>query len=230
MQTAHAWVEINDLHDNVQFKHITPAEALVARKQFGVKIAGQARPSNPITHLDIHTKEVERSKDQEYTRLVKKYGEKKIAEVFPGENPNIPLTFKDAGFEVAKEGESHQDANGNNKSKTGGPQDGGATVVQPLTQLPIEEITDEESVKEVAARKASQSVIEEQRKQISELSNQVSQLLAVLKPVGQPVHPVVASKPVEVPVSKPLVPVNPVTTTPANPVVTPTVTKEDDED
>lgn len=187
MQTAHAWVEINDLHDNVQFKHITPAEALVARKQFGVKIAGQARPSNPITHLDIHTKEVERSKDQEYTRLVKKYGEKKIAEVFPGENPNIPLTFKDAGFEVAKEGESHQDANGNNKSKSGSPQDGGATVVQPLTQLPIEEITDEESLKESTARKASQSVIEEQRKQISELSNQVSQLLAVLKPVGQPV-------------------------------------------
>ncbi len=162
MQTAHAWVEINELHDNVQLKHITPAEALVIRKQFGIKVAGQAKPTSPITHLDISLAGVERTKEQEFTRLCKKYGNKYIEGVFPGENPNIPLTFKEAGFEATKES---------------APQVGEAQVVVALEKLSKEEVTDKESVKEVEARLAQAKMIEAQNAKIAELTALVEKLV-----------------------------------------------------
>lgn len=175
MQTAHAWVKINELNDNVQFKHITPAEALIARKQFGVKTAGQAKPISPITHLDVHTKEVERTKDQEYTRLVKKYGSKMIETVFPGENPNIPMKFSDI------EGISEQ-------VKGKAPESGEAMEVVPLSSMSKEETTDAESVKEGEARKAQADLIVKQGEQIAKLGGQLEALLKIVSANNTPVQ------------------------------------------
>lgn len=166
MQTANAWVEINDLHDNVQIKNITPAEALVTRKLFGVKIAGQAKPMNPITHLDINSKEVTRTKEQEYARLVKKYGDKKISEIFPGENPNIPDTFKEVNLDI--------------KGKE--PEKGDETQVTELAKLSPEETTDEESVAELLASKLRAKALEDR---MTALTEQVAQLLKAQLPVKE---------------------------------------------
>ena len=170
MQTAHAWVKINELGDNAQIKHITPAEALVIRKQFGVKLQGQSKPTNPITHLD-EQKDVDRSVDTEYNRLVKKYGDKLISTVFPGEAPQLPSTFSAAGFEVAEEGEEVGE-----KPKAGGPEAGKGTEVIPLTKLSKEETIDEESAKEVTARLRQAATIDEQNKKIAELTELVNKL------------------------------------------------------
>lgn len=156
-------MEINDLHDNVQLKHITPAEALVIRKQFGIKVPGQAKPSSPITHLDIHVKGTDRSKDAEFTRLVKKYGDKLITTVFPGENPNIPDTFKEAGIEATEEG---------------APKAGKPTEVIELAKLPKEETQDEESVVEKAAREQQTATLKAQAEQIAQLTELVKKLTA----------------------------------------------------
>jgi len=173
MQTAHAWVDINDLHDNIQLKHITPAEALVIRKQFGVKVPGQAKPTSPITHLEILVKDIDRSKDSEFTRLVKKYGDKLISAVFPGENPNIPLTFKEAGVEATEES---------------APKAGKSTEVVELAKLAKSEVSDEESVKEIAAREAGVKVLLAKDEQINRLTALVEKLTA------QPIKPIESVK------------------------------------
>ena len=170
MQTAHAWVKINELGDNAQIKHITPAEALVIRRQFGIKLQGQSKPTNPITHLD-EQKGVDRDTAAEYNRLVKKYGEKLITTVFPGDAPNIPSTFSAAGFEVAEEGEEVGE-----KPKAGGPEAGKGTEVVPLTKLSKDETIDEESAKEVAAQLRQTATIDEQNKKIAELTALVNKL------------------------------------------------------
>jgi hypothetical protein len=94
MQIADAWLQVNDLGSNVQIRNITPAEAVVLRKIHGIKVVGQAKPTNPFTHLHVHTKTVERSADAEYGRLIKKFGAPVIESVFPGENPTLPKDFE----------------------------------------------------------------------------------------------------------------------------------------
>jgi len=163
MQIGHAWVEINDLHDNVQLRNITPAEALVIRKQFGIKVPGQAKPTSPITHLDVRIAGIARTKDDEFTRLVKKYGDRLIGTVFPGENPNIPLTFKEAGVEATEES---------------APKAGKPTEVVELAKLDKKETTDEESAKEVAAREAAAKAMTTKDEQIARLTALVEKLTA----------------------------------------------------
>ena len=161
MEVAHGWVEVNSLHDNVRVKHITPAEAIVMRSQFGVKIDGEAKPTNPLTHLDVHPDKLVRSKDQEFSRLVRKFGSKLISKVFPGENPNIPLTFKEAGFEATEESE---------------PKAGKLPEIIPLASLSKEETSDEESVVQASARVAQQDLVKQQSEQIAKLTELVTKL------------------------------------------------------
>ena len=171
MQVGHAWVEINDLHDNVQLRNITPAEILVVRKQFGIKVPGQAKPTSPVTHLDIAVTSIARSKDDEFTRLVKKYGDKLISTVFPGENPNIPLTFKEAGVEATEES---------------APKAGKPTEVIELAKLDKKETTDEESANEVAERLKAASAMAAKDEQINKLMALVEKLTA--QPAAKPVE------------------------------------------
>ena len=53
MELAHAWVLVNDVGSNIQMKYITPAQAVIIRKQFGVKVEGDAKPVTPFQHLDV---------------------------------------------------------------------------------------------------------------------------------------------------------------------------------
>lgn len=152
MQTANAWVETNDLHDNVNMRELTPAEALIVRKQFGIKVAGQSKPTNPITHMKINSTDINRSKDDEFTRLTRKYGEKLVTQVFPGENPNIPMTFKEIGFE---------------ESDVATPPAGKPMEVVPLSKLSRADTSDEQSVKELA-------MIEVQKQEIEKLKAQLA--------------------------------------------------------
>jgi len=102
MQLANIWLEVNDLHSNANLKNVTPAECLIYRNQFGRKISGQATPTNPITHLAL-LPDVTRSNDEERTRLCRRFGDEQVAKAFPGDAPQFPLTFKEAGFEVTKD-------------------------------------------------------------------------------------------------------------------------------
>ena len=119
MQIANCWVQINELGSNARKERVTPAECQVLRKLFGVKVVGQTKPTNPITHLHI-VGEDKRSVTDEFSRLTQRYGEKLIGEMFPGENPGCPDTFKAAGFEETEEKQ---------------PKEGKKHVIEPLASL-----------------------------------------------------------------------------------------------
>jgi len=104
MQTATAWLKLNELGDNVQKKNITPSEALLLRAKFGYLIEGETAPLNPLTHLAL-TEDVERGNAEEYGRLCHKYGAPVVKELFPGVNPKMPVTFEEVGFEESEEPE-----------------------------------------------------------------------------------------------------------------------------
>lgn len=103
MQVANVWLQLNELGSNVQLKRITPAEALIVRKLHGVKVEGQTKPTNPLSHIDILKEDVKRDNEAEYSRLAKKFGNKVVETAFPGENPKLPQTFAEAGFENTDE-------------------------------------------------------------------------------------------------------------------------------
>lgn len=121
MQLATIWLEMDELKNNLRLTNITPAQAQVLRRQFGKKVPGQAKPTNPITHLKI-TGQNKRTASNEYSRLVLRYGEKLVTDMFPGENPNCPLTFKDAGFKETEQPE---------------PEYGTKHEILPLAKLPV---------------------------------------------------------------------------------------------
>ena len=122
MQTATGWLKISDLGDIVRVSNITPAEAVILRAQFGIRIEGESRPLSPITHLHIADDEIARTQHEEYQRLNRKYGADVMKATFPGENPNIPLKFADVGFEQTEETE---------------PKKGKAPEILPLEKLPV---------------------------------------------------------------------------------------------
>ena len=124
-----------------------------------------------MTHLDIAVTSIERSKDDEFTRLVKKYGDKLISAVFPGENPNIPLTFKEAGVEATEES---------------APKAGKPTEVIELAKLDEKETTDEQSAKEVAERLKATNALAVKDEQINKLMVLVEKLTA--QPTAKPVE------------------------------------------
>lgn len=104
MQLAHAWLKVNELGDLSRVQNITPAQAILLRAHFGVRIEGEARPVNPLEHLHI-TGETDRSSSEEYARLTRIYGAAVMKEAFPGEAPEMPKTFEAAGFEETEEKE-----------------------------------------------------------------------------------------------------------------------------
>ena len=83
MQVANVWLQLNELGSNVQLKRITPAEALIVRKLHGVKVEGQTKPTNPLSHIDILKEDVKRDNEAEYSRLAKKFGNKVVETAFP---------------------------------------------------------------------------------------------------------------------------------------------------
>src|SRR5437762_11894773 len=102
MQLANARVKIHEVGSDVAVFNITPAEALLINKDQEANAKGQA-----VTGLTIIGEE-ERSNRDEVARLKAKYAnatnkERKlwVDVLFPGENPNLPKTFKEAGLEAA---------------------------------------------------------------------------------------------------------------------------------
>lgn len=171
MQVANVWIQIDGLGSNCQKTNVTPAEAQVFKKQFGYKVSGSSKVTNPITHLDIIPTEVTRSNADEFERLTRKYGDKVIEVMFPGENPQLPKTFKEAGFESSKDKQ---------------PEAGEMHEILPLAKLPKEETQDEQSVAEIASR---DKTINEQGKQIKDLTDAVNKLLAANKTATATVVP-----------------------------------------
>lgn len=162
MELADVWIKINDNGSQVKKSRISPAEAIVLRSQFGVRVEGQAKPLSPFDHLHINDS-TERSADSDFQRLTNQYGKVMMDKVFPGENPNIPMTFETAGFEETNDLE---------------PKAGKAFhKYEDLNKLPKEEVTDEQSVKEVAEREAQSKLLVEQQKAINQMGEQVSKLL-----------------------------------------------------
>lgn len=174
MELASVWLQINDLGSDIHLKRVSPAEALIQRAQFGVIVEGQSVPDSPFKHIDINEK-VSRTKNEDYQRLVAKFGKKVVEKSFPGENPNIPLTFKDAGVTAINE---------EPQPKMGKP----FHIYTPLDKLPKEETIDEESVREraamVAASTAQQGQIDILVKQNAELTATVNALIAKLTPAA----------------------------------------------
>lgn len=93
---------MDELGSNRCKVNVTPPQCQVYRRLFGKKVPGQSKPTNPITHLAITG---ECDSENEFNRLSNMFGEKLINEVFPGENPNFPLTFAKAGFEETEQPE-----------------------------------------------------------------------------------------------------------------------------
>lgn len=167
MQIANAWIKINELGSNCQVKNITPAEAQVLRHQFGVSVPGQPLPTSPFTHLDV-IGEIERSAEQEYTRLAHKFGSDLIKQLFSGANPSFPDTFKASGIIPT-------DEKGEHKALPTQPAKGKEMTVVPLAKLP----KDDGSDLEPAA--ATTALATEQAKQIAALQTQVAELLKLVQ-------------------------------------------------
>ena len=145
MEKGVAWVIINDLKDTVRVVDITPAEAIILRKQFGVLVEGETVPLSPVKHLDIQGT-VAREANEEFQRLTRKYGKKMMSEVFPGEAPNIPTTFKAVGLEDTVDGTGKE------------PKKGKELVVVPLADIKREDGSDLEPA---TARLAGASRVEQ---------------------------------------------------------------------
>jgi hypothetical protein len=93
MIVANAWLEIADTKSNVRIANLTPAEALILRKEFGAKVPGTNKVTNPFHNIEVAKEEIKRTDQQEIDRLSRKYGNKKVADAFPGENPTLPKDF-----------------------------------------------------------------------------------------------------------------------------------------
>jgi hypothetical protein len=177
MQLANIWFNLNELGSNVGKKGFTPAECQVIKRMFGYKSPGTNETSNPITHVDILKEEVERTANEEYTRLCGRYGEKLIKEMFPGENPNIPKTFKEAGFEQTAEAQPKANPKEHDRL--------------PLAELPKGELKGTVTAADAKLVEESQKqllVNLDLQKQIEELKKQLADKNSADKPV-EPVKP-----------------------------------------
>lgn len=184
MQTATVWLELNDLHDVVKKEHVTPAQAVMLRSQFGVKVEGESQPISPLVHVHING-EVARTASEEYSRLCKIYSPKVVKDSFPGDNPRIPMTFAEVGISETED-----------KS----PKKGKEHDRVPLEKLALEEVIDPESAQEVAKRQKDTAEREELKNQVKSLQEQVQQLAGALTVAKQPTAPVTTTTPP--PVSK----------------------------
>lgn len=103
MQIANIWLEISDLKSNVQLRNITPAEAVMVKGQFAVKVPGTNQTSDPFHHVEILKTEVQRDVNTEIDRLCKKYGNAAFEKAFPGASPKLPGTFAEIGIKDTDE-------------------------------------------------------------------------------------------------------------------------------
>lgn len=122
MEIASAWVVINGLGSNVPKHGITPAEAILLRNKLQPIIGG-----NPVTQIEVTgeavvatewdevpvaegskqmksvvTKTRPRTSEDEYNRLVNKYGETAVKAAWPGDPSGVtlPESFEKAKFEL----------------------------------------------------------------------------------------------------------------------------------
>lgn len=112
MEVANAMIVISDRGSNVPKAGVTPAEAALLRKLHLKTVGG-----NCVTQLEILEGQValivtERNEDtnevlktrprtsrDELQRLRGRYSSKLVESLWPGENPTLPETFKEVGFE-----------------------------------------------------------------------------------------------------------------------------------
>lgn len=155
MQLATIWLETNSLHDLTRLPNVSPAEAIIYRNLFGMKSEDSAVPTNPIMHLEITEENSTRTSAEDFSRLAKKFGGKKVKELFPGEVPTLHQTFKEAGFEETADKE---------------PKKGKPFVVPALPSLP-----DSGADLEPNTVSTLEVTVKQQQEQIA-------QLIALLKP------------------------------------------------
>ena len=166
MEVGDAWLQVNELGSNVALKRITPAEAAIYRTQFGIKVAGQSKPTNPLTHLDIDVARIQRSDSDEYARLARKFGDKLIKEAFPGVNPKMPKTFVEVDLH-------DKDEKGQIVPLPKAPDKGKEIVIEPLAKLKPDNGADIEPASNAA-------------QQIADLTKQVAELTKLVAAANAP--------------------------------------------
>lgn len=162
MQFGNGWLKLDELGSNVRVKNLTPAEAVLLRKQFGIKVPGQSRPTMPLTHLKVHA-EPYPGASTEYDRLVKKYGTKAVEASFPGDSPQLPETFES----IMDKGESGKPVVLPEEPAKGEPQ-----IVVALQKIPRDDGSDLEPA--TASKQTSQAA------DIAKLQAQVEMLTRLL--------------------------------------------------
>jgi hypothetical protein len=107
MQIAHARLKIDSSGADIPLKYVTPAEVMALRAGHGPVINGE-----PVTQVYV-VGDADRSDKTELSRLTEKYKKLLISSkgqmvsvvesLFPGVNPSLPQTFKEAGISVLPE-------------------------------------------------------------------------------------------------------------------------------
>lgn len=94
MRTISCLVKVSE-YDTIMKHGVTPAEAalLVLMKRPVIQ-------ENPIKEPKA-TGEIERTDAEEFDRLARLYGRKRVEKAFPGVNPTLPATFAAVNVKVA---------------------------------------------------------------------------------------------------------------------------------
>jgi hypothetical protein len=173
MELATVWIEVDALKNNVKKENVTPAQAIVLRKMYGKFVQGSTKPTNPFQHIKI-TGEDKRTGEAEFQRLAGIYGmgtEKEpsiLVRCFPGENPRLPETFKDAGIEETEISE---------------PAKGVPHKIEPLTEI-ARGLTEDEAKEDPQAGQLL-AVIAAQQSQVDSLLAAISKLIGSAQPQVQ---------------------------------------------
>lgn len=94
MQHADGVVRLaGSLLHTVQKKDMSPAEVIILRAEHG---------SDAVVELEKTVADFT-TPGEELERLASIYGEKKVAEAFPGARPHVPMTFSEIGIRINEE-------------------------------------------------------------------------------------------------------------------------------
>jgi hypothetical protein len=192
MQLANVHLRVNQW-SFVPRERVTPAESIVLRKLFAVKLSDEIGGyTNPFEHFDLLEETSKKSKGEEYKRLCRVYGEKVTKECFPGESVDIiPDEFpKDESGKIVFETDFKQ-------PKMGKPQE-----ILPLSKIP-RGLTPQEQAE---YDKSEQHIvkIDKTQEQISQLTQQIALLTSIVASQVKPIEPVALVEPPKDDLSTPL--------------------------
>lgn len=136
MQTCECKVALADSKTSVLRRNITPAEAIILQEIHGPQAIVEPVQQENIERTTIEEKINLRSKYDRPNREV-------VEKMFPGHDPRIPMTFKEAGIEIQL-APTQKRAKGNITTLTGGKADLKSSkkdMKKAIETAPVEEST-----------------------------------------------------------------------------------------